>query len=123
LGAGVVGRPFWVGVPFVRPVSVEVDAPAGRIGSWRWGLAVLAPEAVVGLGVYEAVWVDEGDEVEVVVVDERGDEFVFAVAGDELVCEVFDCHGRYPFACVGGAVPEDCLVLAFAVLAPEVKAL
>lgn len=85
-------------------------------------MAVLAPEAIVGLGVYESVWVDEGYEVEVVVIDERGNEFVFAVAGDELVCEVFDRHGRNPFTCVGGAVPQDCLVLAFAVLAPEMKA-
>lgn len=41
-------------MPVVRPVAVAVGADAGRVGA---GLAVLAPEAVGGLGVDEA-WGD-----------------------------------------------------------------
>lgn len=55
------------GVPLEDPVAVSVCAEAGRVEGGP-GLAVLAPQAVRGLGVDEAVGVVEGDEVEVVVV-------------------------------------------------------
>jgi hypothetical protein len=48
-----------------RPVAVDVPADtAGRGGR----LTVLAPETVIGLGVGEAVWVYNGEDVEVVLV-------------------------------------------------------
>lgn len=50
LSARVVGGAARV-LPVVRPVAVAVGSNAGRVGT---GLAVLSPEAVVGLGVDEA---------------------------------------------------------------------
>jgi hypothetical protein len=117
LAAGVWGRAALggFGVPFEDPVAVAVGAEAGCVEGWA-GLAVFAPEAVVGLGVDEAwvgvglAWLEavggcagidlltvgvvEGDEVEVVVVEE-GCYIAFTglVAVDELVCEVFDYLG------------------------------
>jgi hypothetical protein len=114
LAAGVWGRAALggFGVPFEDPVAVAIGSQAGCVDVWA-RLAVFAPEAVVGLGVDEAweggwsfslgglllagdfflltVGVVEGDEVEVVVVEE-GCHVAFAgfVAVDELVCEVFD---------------------------------
>lgn len=41
------------GVPFEDPVAVAVGADAGCVEGWA-GLAVFAPEAIVGLGVDEA---------------------------------------------------------------------
>lgn len=47
------------------------------------------------------------NEVEVVVVDKRRDVGVLAIAGDELICQVFDCHRGDPFAGVDGAGEES----------------
>ena len=89
----------------MRPVAIQIDSPAGGrlVGTRERRLTVLAPQAVVCLRVNEAVWVDDRQEVEVVVVDEGGHVLVLAVAGDELVGEVFDCHGGDPFTSVDGS--------------------
>lgn len=49
--AALVGRGAAGELPLVRPVAVDVGAYARRAGA---GLAVLAPETIVGLGVDEA---------------------------------------------------------------------
>ncbi len=49
VGGGAVGE-----FPLVWPVAVDICSDTGLAGA---GLAVLAPEAVVGLGVDEAWWV------------------------------------------------------------------
>lgn len=64
------------------PVAVDVAADARGA---RVGLAVLAPETVAGLGVDEAVRVDDGEDVELVLVDEGLDGGVGAVVGQEVV--------------------------------------
>ena len=69
------------------------------------------------------VWVYKGDEVEVVVVEERSDKVIFFITIDELIGKIFDSHCRNPFASVCGTVPKDRLILVFAILAPEVDAL
>ena len=123
-------------VPVRGPVAVDVAADAG---GGRCGLAVLAPHAVRGLRVGEAVWVDDGEDVEVVGVFEgRG-----GGVGEELVGGVFDdlsvgllstrvyflevgrrfYHGSDPFSCVYGPVPYYASLGAFAPAAPDVDAL
>lgn len=47
-------------VPVVGPVAVDVAAYAGCGGR---GLSVLAPHAVRGLGIGEAVRVDDGEDI------------------------------------------------------------
>lgn len=69
LGAGICAGATG-DLPFVRPVAVDVPADA-RVS--RKCLPVLAPEAVGGLRVDEAVWVYDGSDVEVEFVDERLD--------------------------------------------------
>jgi hypothetical protein len=56
LAAGVWGRAALggFGVPFEDPVAVAVGSQAGCVEGWA-RLAVFAPEAVVGLGVEEAL--------------------------------------------------------------------
>ena len=56
LRAFVLGGAAGVGIPVVFPVSVDVATIAGLVGSscWRW-LAVLAPQSVRCLGVYETL--------------------------------------------------------------------
>lgn len=125
LRARVVGRAFGVGVPLMRPVAVKVYTPAWvrLVRTWKRWLAVLAPQTILSLGVYESVWVDEGDEIEVVVVEKGSYEVVLSVPINQLVGEVFDGHSRDPFSSMSGAMPEDSLVLPLPVLAPEVYAL
>lgn len=67
--------------PAVGPVAVVVSADA-RLAAAR--LAVLAPQTVVGLSVQEAVWVDNGHDVEVKLVDERTDRCVGRVLGQKV---------------------------------------
>lgn len=46
-------------------------------------MSILAPKTIVSLGEDEAIWVDEGDYVEVVVVDKiLGYVIAFVVSGD-----------------------------------------
>jgi hypothetical protein len=72
-------------VPVVRPVPVDVSSDAA---SCWCGLTVLAPHAVSGLGVGEAIRVNNGEDVKVV--------FVLVSSGSgvggakELVCCILD---------------------------------
>lgn len=68
LVTGVCATSAAVGGPLVWPVAVYVDAVAGAAAGWE--LAVFAPEAFAGLGVDEAVGVDEGVDVELSSVSE-----------------------------------------------------
>ena len=52
----------------VLPVTIDISSNA-RVSAN--GLSVLAPETISGLGVDEAIWVDDGRDVEVELVDER----------------------------------------------------
>lgn len=72
-------------VPMVRPVAVDIGANA----ACRWcALPVLTPQAVVGLSVGEAIWIDDGEDVEVVGVLEACNGWVRG--SEELVCRVLD---------------------------------
>ena len=102
--------------PFIRPVPVDVCADAGVAGDDG---AVLAPEAVGGLRVDEAVWVDDGGDVEVELVDERLDGGVRGVLGQELPGKVLGGHGCDPFARVDVAVDDDCWLGAAASASPD----
>jgi hypothetical protein len=64
LGAGILRGAKGVRVPAIFPVAVDVGAEAGLAGRRR--RAGLAPETVFFLRVDEAVWVDNGEDVEVV---------------------------------------------------------
>ncbi len=66
-----------------RPVAIDVSSDAAVSGV---GLTVLAPQAVGGLRVLEAIGVDDREDVEVVFVQEG------SVVGvrEELVCGVLD---------------------------------
>jgi len=86
------------------------------------GLAVLAPQAVGGLGVDEAVGVHKGDDVEVVLVEDGLDRRVGAVVHEQLVREVLDDLGRDPLASVHAAVEVDGGLGSLAAAAPEVDA-
>lgn len=105
LGTGVVGGTAGE-VPVVGPVAVAVGTDAGRAGA---RLAVLAPEAVGGLGVDEAwrgvskvegpwdgqgeltVGVREGDDIVVVLVNETRDVGIaLEVAVDQLPSEILN---------------------------------
>lgn len=112
-------------VPFVWPVAIEVDAPARvrLVRARKRRLAILTPQAVLCLSVNESVRIDERDEIEIVVIEERAYQIVFTIPVNQLVRQVLDSHGRDPLASVSRAMPEDGLILAFAVLAPEVDAL
>jgi hypothetical protein len=105
--------------PLEVPVSVDVaaDACASCIG-----LTVLAPKTLVGLSVNEAVGIDHGEDIEVVLVEETFDLRVRVVLGHEVICEVLVGHGRDPLARVDGAVEDDGGLDALAGAAPEVNA-
>lgn len=103
LGAGVGGGAAGDG-PLVGPVAVDVVAEAAAAGG---GLAVLAPQAVGGLGVDEAVRVDDGEDVEVVLVDEALDLGVGGVLGQQVVGNVLVGHRADPLAGVNGAVENN----------------
>ena len=66
--AGIWRSPL--AAPFVVPVAIDVVAATAASGV---GLEVLAPQAVHGLGVLEAVDVDDWEQVEVVLVDKGSD--------------------------------------------------
>ena len=102
----------------VRPVPVDVATDAARRGG---GLPVLSPKTVAVLGEVEPVWVDNWEDVEVVLVLEGGG---CGISGcQELVCGVLVDHGGNPLSCVHGAVPDYSLLRALASATPDVDAL
>lgn len=119
LVAGIGGRAARDG-PLIRPITVVIPTRTAGVGS---GLAVLAPQPIVGLGVGEAVRVDDGEDVEVEFVDEGLDRRVAAVARDELVHEILGRHGGDPFAGVHRAVDEHRGLGAATAAAPDVNAI
>jgi hypothetical protein len=72
-------------VPVVGPIPVDVTTNAAGC---RGGLAVFAPHAVAGLSVGEAIGVDDGEDVEVVLVLVTGDRGISGA--EELVCGVLN---------------------------------
>jgi hypothetical protein len=122
-------------VPVVGPVAVDVAADAAGGGG---GLTVLAPHAVGGLRVGEAVGVDDREDVEVVLVFEAGSCSVGS--GEELVCCVLDdpaelvsprssvafkanLHGGDPFSRVDSSVPHNTLLRSLSTATPDVDSL
>lgn len=102
----------------VCPVPVDIATDA----ACRWSaLPVLAPQAVAVLGEVEAVRVDDREDVEVVLVLERGG---CGIGGcQKLVCSVFVDHGGDPFTSVHSTVPNDSLLGSLASAAPDVDSL
>lgn len=69
--------------PVLRPVAVQVCADASFVAA---RLAVLPPKTLRGLGVDEAIWVDEWNQVELVGVKDRDNILISCeVAGDDLI--------------------------------------
>lgn len=99
------------------PVDVAADALASGVG-----LAVLAPETLVGLRVDEAVWIDRRKDVEIVLVEEPLDLGVRVVIGHEVICDILVDHGRDPLPRMDGAVEDDGGLDTFARAAPEMDA-
>lgn len=117
LGAGVSGSTASNG-PLEVPVTVDVTANASAASV---GLTVLAPQTSVGLGEDEAVRVNNGEDVEVVLVDEALDLGVGVVLGQEVEGQVLVDHGGDPLARVDGAVEDDSRLFALPGASPEVN--
>lgn len=101
-------------IPLVGPVAVEIGAGAAAA---RVGDSVLAPQAISGLGVDEAIGVDNGEDVKVVLVQVG---VAVRVASEDIVQDVLVDHGGNPFAGVRGAVEDDG-GLALAALSVDVQ--
>jgi hypothetical protein len=81
--------------PVRWPVAVDVAADAAGRGC---GLAVLAPHSVGGLSVGKAVRVDDGEDVEVVLVLEAGSCGIGG--GEELVCCILNDPAKSVSLCI-----------------------
>jgi len=114
VGASSAGK-----LPLVRPVAIDVSANAAVSAD---GLAVLAPETIRCLGVDKTIWVDNGHDVEIKLVDNSLDVGIRSVLGEQLPGEVLCCHGGDPFACVDGTVDEHCRLRSLAPRSPDVDA-
>ena len=116
VGTGV-GRGTPAETPLEWPVTVDIvpDAAAAR-----GALSVLAPHPIVGLGVEEAVRVDDGEHVEVVLVNEGLDLGRRSVVGQEVVRHELDRHCRDPFTRVNRTVQDNGRLRALAGASPEV---
>jgi hypothetical protein len=121
----LVGLRAWVSastageLPLVRPVAVDVSADAAVSAD---GLAVLAPETISCLGVDESVWVDNGHDIEVELVDDSLDVGIRGVLSEQLPGEVLCGHGGDPFTCVDGTVDKHCRLRSLTTRSPDVDA-
>lgn len=118
VAAHPLGAP--VGVPVGGPVAVQICAFAAAFPT---DLTVLSPIAKLRLGECESVWVDDGDDVKVVVVERVGDIWVLVVEGQESMSNVLGYHSGDPFSGVRCAVQDYGWINPWARLAPEVDAL
>ena len=87
------------------PVSVDISSIARAPARRR--LAILAPHTVRGLRVDESVGVDDGENVEIVLVHVGFDLGRVGIVGEQLVGHVFDRHARNPFTRVYIAMPDN----------------
>lgn len=115
LGAGV-GTSTVCKLPLKGPVAVNVSSDTATAAN---GLAVLAPEAVICLGVDKAIGVDDGHDVEVELVDDGLDARVRGVFGEQLPGHVLGAHGCNPLTGVNCSVDEHCRLRPLATRAPD----
>lgn len=89
--------------PFVVPVAVVISTTA--VGVSVLG-AVLAPHTIVGLGEDEAIGVNNGDNVNVILVKHSSDIIVLAVVGKERLSNELESLGGDPFTGVNVRVED-----------------
>ena len=102
----------------VLPVAVDI---ASNTCVTRDSLPIFAPETVSGLGVDEAIWVDNGRNVEVELIDDRRHGRV-SVFGEKLPREIFRSHGGNPLPRVNISVNNHSRLRTFATATPDVNA-
>lgn len=103
--------------PLVRPITVDITTDAGVTAD---GLTILAPQAVRGLGVDEAVRVHDGRDIEVELVHHGLDGGIRRVLRQQRVRDVLGGLGRDPLAGVDVSVEYNGGLGALAATAPDV---
>lgn len=118
LGARVRGCTTRCG-PLVRPVAVDITTDTRITAD---SLTILAPQAVRGLRVDEAVRVHDGRDVEVKLVHHGLDGGIRRVLRQQRVRDVLGGLGRDPLAGVDVSVEHNGGLGALAATAPDMNA-